>query len=220
MDKIKYVIDGQRDPDPFDYHCSMYKKEDKQMLKDELKEILHADVDKVDIHIDFNDSAVTKVNIQFKGITEQFDYEYEDTNVTSMKVNKIATQLHELGLAIVNKINKLAQAYGLVGSYKDWIKDLTDDHSFLKDANVRLNGKTVGKYISFHKTIDGNKLLNHIEIESGYEWVFISKPVRISITNDYGEIFRNIYGYLTEIRKQGNNKVSITIEQELINMEV
>lgn len=240
LKKLKYIIEGQRDPYQIDYHCSrLYKKEDKQMIKDEIKEILKADVEKVDIHFDFNDSAKAKVNIQFKGIPNQF--EYEDTNVNSIRINEIYTQLEELGSALVGKINKLAQAHGLVWSYKDWLKD---DLKAIEDANkelyIRFNGKVVGKYIKLNTDIDGYKISNCIKIKSGYEWVLLNrparisitnkyggiseyvsldKPVRIFITNKYGEIYKDIYGYLTEIRKQDNNKLLVTIEQEFICTE-
>ena len=86
------------------------------MLKDRLKEMLQADVDKVDVHIDFDDSAVAKVNIQLKGIPEHFEYSFEDTSVHSMKINKLDKQLEELGSALVTRINNMSKINGLVDS--------------------------------------------------------------------------------------------------------
>lgn len=220
--RIKYVIDGERDPDHFDYHCArMHKMEVKQMTKDEFKEILKADIDKIDIHFDFNDSAVAKVNIQLKGIPEQFEYEYENTNVNSMKVNKIDTQLQELGSAIMNKLNYLAYYYyGLITeSYKNWFKDDIEKFNtcIIEDAYVAFNGKTVGKYIIGHTSIDGNKILNYIKIESEYNWELLDKPVIVFITHKYGRVLKEITGYLTAIEKQ-DNEVSITIEQEFVEV--
>ena len=102
------------------------------MLKERLKEMLQADVDKVDIHIDFDDSAKANVKIQLKEIPEHFEYSFEDTSVHNMKINKLDAQLEELGSSLVTRINNMSKVNGLVDSeqaqrltesWKDWIKD-------------------------------------------------------------------------------------------------
>lgn len=86
------------------------------MLKDRLKEMMQADIDSVDIHIDFNESAIANVKIQLKGIPETFEYSFEDTSVHSMKINKLGTLLEELGSSLVTRINNMCKVQGLVDS--------------------------------------------------------------------------------------------------------
>jgi hypothetical protein len=194
------------------------------MIKERLKEMMQADVDKVDIHIDFDESAIANVKIQLKGIPEHFEYSFEDTSVHSMKINKLDEQLEELGSSLVTRINKMCKVQGLVDSeqaqrlaesWKDW---LMDNLVIVKDAEVYINGKLIGKCINLNKEFyDAQQLLfTYIEIEGDYKLDLPDEPVRITITGRYGRIFQDINGYMTEVRKINNNNIVITIKQELI----
>lgn len=85
----------------------MEKDENKKIL---IEKMLNADLDKVDIHIDFNDpelvQPLAKASVYFKGIKEHLEYQVE---VPDIKINRLDAILETIGSLIIH--NKVFRKY-------------------------------------------------------------------------------------------------------------